>query len=100
MTPEQKLELLLGRSAPPARDFDFLTAVAQRVALRRAWWAAAAMLPWLVVSCVLTWALAPFIAEVWPDLVPPLAMPVGALAGSVILATSILWLTRTLSRRR
>ncbi|MBB5745987.1 hypothetical protein [Brevundimonas variabilis] len=98
MSPEQKLDQLLGRAAPPVRDIGFLTEVAQRVALRRAWLGAAAMLPWLVISCVLMWAIAPSMLELWPDLSAVIAMPVGALAGSAWLAISAVWLTRRLSR--
>jgi hypothetical protein len=99
MTPEQKLDLLLGRAAPPARDFGFQAEIAQRIALRRAWWRAAAMLPWLMISCVVMWALAPFLSEQWPKFVSALALQVGALAGSALLALSALWLTQRLSRR-
>ncbi len=100
MTPEQKLHLLLAHATPPARDFVFMTDVARRVALRRAWWGAAAMLPWLAISCVLLWALAPFLVAVWLKTILPMTLPVGALAGSALLATGVLWLTQRLSHRR
>lgn len=98
MTPEQKLDLLLGRAAPPARDFGFQADLAQRVALRRAWWRAAALLPWLMISCVVMWALGPYLTDQGPKLVSALALPVGALTGSTLLVICILWLTQRLSR--
>jgi hypothetical protein len=100
MTPEQKLDHLLGRAVPPQRDIGFLAEVARRVALRRAWWGAAALLPWLAIACVPMWALVPVLVDLWPDVVSVMALPAGALAGSALLATGAIWLTRRLARVR
>ena len=97
MTPETKLKSLFAADAPPARDYAFEAEVARRVALRRAWLTAAALVPWAMVGTVLSWVL---VREVGPtigtaaDALAPTAMAVTlATAG----AGALLWLSRRFS---
>ncbi|HZW16221.1 MAG TPA: hypothetical protein VFF66_08205 [Brevundimonas sp.] len=97
MTPDQKLEALFSADRPPARDFAFEIEVARRVAMRRAWLTAGALVPWSVVAAFLLWALdaalTPIIGGL-ADTALPLAMAL-TLAGSA--AVAAIWLTRRFS---
>ncbi len=96
MTPEARLDALLKSATPPARDFAFEAEVARRVALRRAWLGAVAMLPWAAVGAVLLWALArtvgPTLASTVEALEPVAMAATLALAGAGLL----LWMVRRL----
>ncbi len=96
MTPEAKLDVLLRSATPPARDYAFEAEVARRLALRRAWLGAAALLPWAIVAAVLLWALsrtaAPHLAAAGEALEPAVTAAVMALAGAGLL----LWAVRRL----
>ncbi|HYC69458.1 hypothetical protein [Brevundimonas sp.] len=97
MTPDQKLEALFAADRPPARDYAFEVEIARRVAKRRAWLTALALLPWSGVAALLLWALDAALAPVFGGLAAaavPLAMPL-ALAGTGVAAA--VWLTRRFS---
>ncbi|RZJ45479.1 MAG: hypothetical protein EON86_01375 [Brevundimonas sp.] len=99
MTPEQKLAALFAAEAPPRRDYGFEVVVAERIARRRAWLTVAAMLPWLVVSGIVLWALHGVVVRVAGELVPviqPLALVFAATAAAAGVG---LWLTGALQRR-
>ncbi|MDQ8029100.1 MAG: hypothetical protein REJ23_10255 [Brevundimonas sp.] len=99
MTPEQKLAALFAAEAPPRRDYAFEVRVAERVARRRAWLAVAAMLPWLVVSGIVLWALNPLLQT----LARNLALLITPVAFVAVLGAAAagggLWLIGTLQRR-
>lgn len=99
MTPEQKLERLLGRASPPARDYLFQAAVAERVARRRAWLGVLALMPFVIVASTILWAASPFLAQAWLNASAASIAHLGALGGSGLLAIGALWLTRRLSPR-
>ncbi|WP_420477730.1 hypothetical protein [Brevundimonas sp. FT23028] len=83
MTPEQKLAALLAVESPPRRDFVFEAGVAERIARRRAWLAVAALLPWMLVSGCIFWAMAPMLEQLFaalPGLVSPIALVMGLTA--------------------
>lgn len=99
MTPEQKLAAVFAAEAPPRRDYAFEVVVVERVARRRAWLTVAALLPWLVVSGIVLWALQGVVVRVAGELVSviqPLALVFGAAA---VAAGVGLWLTGALQRR-
>lgn len=100
MTPEQKLERLLGRATPPARDVLFQAAVAERIARRRAWLSVVALTPFAVVAAVMLWALGPALADLAPAMDDSGTAPMGGLVGAGLLAVGTLWLTRRLSVAR
>ena len=97
MTSDQKLVALLGADRPPARDYAFEVEVARRVAKRRAWLTALALVPWSVIAALMLWArhaaLAP-VAGGLADAAVPLAMML-TLSGSGVAAA--LWLSRCFS---
>jgi drug/metabolite transporter (DMT)-like permease len=99
MTPEQKLAALFAAEAPPRRDYAFQIAVAERIARRRAWLTVAALLPWMVVSGIVLWALHPVLETVSGDLVPMIQPVALIVAGAVVAAGVGLWLTNSLQRR-
>ncbi len=84
MTPERKLELLLGTARPPAGDPIFEARVMTRVAWRRAWLSAAAVLPGTTVVAALAGSLFKVGQEAAPVL-GPAAMEIGGI-GLVTLA--------------
>ena len=99
MTPEQKLAALFAVEAPARRDYAFEVVVAERIARRRAWLTVAALLPWLVVSGIVLWALHGVVVRVAGDLVPviqPLALVFAATGAAAGVG---LWLTGALQRR-
>lgn len=63
MTPEAKLAAVLAADAPPTGDRLFQVAVALKIALRRAWLSAAAVLPWAILSTAVLWLLRTPLAE-------------------------------------
>jgi len=97
MTPDQTLEALFAADRPPARDYVFEVEVARRVAVRRAWTTALALVPWCGIVGLLLWtldmALEPVVGQLAASAVP-LAMAL-TLAGSGVAAA--LWLTRRFS---
>ena len=97
MTSDQKLVALLGADRPPARDYAFEVEVARRVAKRRAWLTALALVPWSVIAALMLWALHAALAPVaggLADAAVPLAMML-TLSGSGVAAA--LWLSRRFS---
>jgi uncharacterized membrane protein YgcG len=99
MTPEQKLAALFAAEAPPRRDYAFEARVAERVARRRAWAAVGALLPWLLVSGVVLWALHPLLESLAREaavIIPPVAF---VLAVTAVATGTALWLTGALQRR-
>jgi mannose/fructose/N-acetylgalactosamine-specific phosphotransferase system component IIC len=88
MTPERKLELLLGQARPPARDPRFEMAVMTRIARRRAWLAAAAALPGAVVTAALAWSLAQAAGEAAPEL-GSAGLEIGGVALAVVGALAL-----------
>ena len=99
MTPEQKLATLLAVEAPPRRDYAFEVEVARRIARRRAWLTVAALLPWVVVSGIVLWALQPVLIRLASDLVPVI-QPVALIGAATLVASGVgLWLTGALQRR-
>lgn len=98
MTPEQKLAALFAAEAPPRRDYAFEVDVAERIAKRRAWLTVAALLPWLVVSGIVLWALHPVLETVSGELVPMIQPVAAIVAGAVVAAGVGLWLTGALQR--
>ncbi|WP_439471241.1 hypothetical protein [Brevundimonas sp.] len=98
MTPEQKLAALFAAEAPPRRDYAFQIAVAERIAKRRAWLTVAALLPWLVVSGIVLWALHPVLERMSGELAPMIQPVAFVLGGAVVAAGVGLWLTSALQR--
>ncbi len=99
MTPEQKLAALFAAETPPRRDYAFEALVAERVARRRAWLAVVAMMPWLMVSGIVLWALSPLLETLAQDLalvITPVAFV--AVLGTVATVTG-LWLVSALQRK-
>ena len=97
MTSDQKLVALLGADRPPARDFAFEVEVARRVAKRRAWLTALALVPWSVIAALMLWALHAALAPVaggLADAAVPLAMMLTLSCSGVAAA---LWLSRRFS---
>ena len=61
MTPEDKLNALFAAERPKTPDYLFQAAVAQKMAVRRAWLTVLAMLPWAIAAAAGLWALQPVI---------------------------------------
>lgn len=98
MTPEQKLAALFAAEAPSRRDYAFEVEVAGRIARRRAWLTVVALLPWLVVSGIVLWALHPLLETVSGELVPVI-QPIAAIVVATAVAAGVgLWLTGALQR--
>lgn len=98
MTPEQKLAAIFAAEAPSRRDYAFEVGVAERIARRRAWLTVVALLPWLVVSGIVLWALHPLLETVSGELVPVI-QPVAAIVVATAVAAGVgLWLTGALQR--
>lgn len=97
MTPEQKLAALFAAEAPPARDYAFQVAVAQRIAARRAWLTVAALAPWAIAAAAVLWALAPLAGDL-AEAAAPLVQSLGAtLTLAALSAAAALWLSRRFS---
>ena len=97
MTPDQKLAALFAADRPPTRDYVFEVEVARRVAKRRAWLTALALVPWSLITALMLWALHAALAPVaggLADAAVPLAMML-TLSGSGVAAA--LWLSRRFS---
>lgn len=96
MTPEQKLQALFAREAPPARDHAFQARLAQRIALRRAWMTVAALIPWGIAAVAILWALVPVVGPLGEDIAA--LMPAAVmLAGVAVSAVAALALARRFS---
>lgn len=95
MTPEDKLNALFAAERPKTPDYVFQTAVAQKMAVRRAWLTVAASVPWAVAAMACLWALQPVIEPLRDSL--NVFLP--TLAGTVLVAgttaVAALWLART-----
>jgi hypothetical protein len=97
MTPDETLRAFLAATTPSARetarDYVFEAEVARRIALRRAWLTAAALVPWAAVGTVLLWALIRAVGPLFRTSATVLEPTVMAatLAGAGIAA--ILWLS-------
>lgn len=89
MTPERKLELLLGAAEPRTPDYAFMADLSQRLARRRALAVVGQGAPWAIVAALTLWGLG---AGLGPSAEPALAMlaegagPLGAAAGTAALA--------------
>lgn len=89
MTPERKLDLLLGAAEPRTPDYVFMADVSRKLARRRAWAAVGQGAPWAVVAALTLWGLS---AGLGPSAEPVLTMlgegagPLGAAAGTAALA--------------
>ena len=97
MTPERKLAALFAAEAPPARDLAFQTAVARRIAARRAWMTVGALVPWTVAATALLWGLSPVVGPLAESLavaVQPTAM---VLATAFAAGIAARWLSRRFS---
>lgn len=96
MTPDEKLQALFGESAPPARDYVFESAVAQRIARRRAIGSVVSAAPWAVVGASVLWGLQPLFEtfrgglESQNSVLMLVALSAGAAGGA-------LWLVRRLT---
>jgi len=97
MTPDAKLKAFFATQTPPARDYGFEAEVARRIALRRAWLTAAAVVPWAAVGTLLLWVMVRAVGPLVQNTAPLLEPTVMALtlAGAGIAGT--LWLTRRFS---
>lgn len=94
MTPEQKLAALFAAEAPPARDYAFQAAVAQRIAKRRAWMTVGALVPWAIAGAALLWGLNPVVAPLAQSLEAMIEPSALVLAGAAAAAVAALWLAR------
>lgn len=97
MTFDAKLKALFAAQVLPARDLAFEVEVARRIALRRAWLTAAALVPWAAVGTLLMWTVVRFVgplAEITAVVLEPTVMAL-TLAGSGI--AGALWLSRRFS---
>lgn len=94
MTPEDKLNRLFAAQTPPARDLAFETAVAERIALRRAWATAGAMVPWAVAATAALWGLQPVAGTLGAALGQALAPTVATLVLGGMTALAALTLSR------
>ncbi len=77
--PEAVLKAFLAAGRPPVRDYLFETAVAERIARRRAWGTVTALAPWVVAAMAVLWALQP-----WPEALAVEAGGVLTAAGAVV----------------
>ncbi len=80
MTPDDKLAAFFAEAAPPSRDLSFQAAVAERVALRRAFATVGALIPWTIAAIVLCWAIEPMLEPVVEGLGRTLAPAAAILA--------------------
>ena len=94
MTPEDTLNRLFAAQRPPARDLAFETAVAERIARRRAWGAVGAMAPWAVAATAALWGLQPVAATLGQTLGQALAPTAAMLVLGGLTAVAALRLTR------
>lgn len=100
MTPEQKLQSLFAADRPAAPDYLFQTAVAQRIAVRRAWLTVAAMVPWAVAAACGLWALQPVLQPMGDQIGDALGPAAGMLGIGLTAALGALWLARQGRRMR
>jgi hypothetical protein len=93
MTPDAKLNALFAAARPPARDYLFEAAVAERVARRRVWATLAALTPWVLAATAALWGLRPVVGPLADSLGPALE-PVGLmLASTAVTVGTALWLS-------
>jgi len=85
MTQDDTLKAFLTAATPGPRDYAFELAVAGRVARRRFWMSQLALLPWVVVACLLTVFAWPVMRETGSALTP-LVAEVGMVGGMAMLA--------------
>lgn len=98
MTPEDKLNALFASQRPTTPDYLFQAAVAQKVALRRAWLTVGASVPWAIAAIACLWALQPVITPLRDSLNIFLPTVAGALLIVAATAVAGLWLARTRGR--
>lgn len=98
MTPEDKLNALFAADRPTTPDYLFQTALAQKVALRRAWLTVAATVPWAIAAIACLWALQPVIEPLRDSLNVFLPTVAGVLLVAAATAVAGLWLARTRGR--
>ena len=84
MTPDDTLKAFLAAETPGPRDATFEFAVAERVARRRFWMSQLALLPWVLVACLLIVFTLPVARAMGPALAP-LAEQVGMIGGVAVL---------------
>ncbi|MBN8528102.1 MAG: hypothetical protein J0M36_02560 [Caulobacterales bacterium] len=94
MTPEDKLNRLFAAQTPPARDLAFEIALAERIALRRAWATAGTMVPWAIAATAALWGLQPVIGVLGETLGQILTPTMTALTLGGLTAVSALALNR------
>lgn len=95
MTPEDKLNALFAAERPKTPDYVFQAAVAQKMAVRRAWLTVLAMAPWAIAAMAGLWALQPVIEPLRDSLNVFLPTVAGTLLIAGATAVSALWLART-----
>lgn len=100
MTPDDKLKALFAADRPPAPDYLFQTAVAQRIAARRAWATVGALVPWGIAAAAGLWGLQPVIEPLAEGLNQALVPVAGMLGVAGATAIAGLWLARTRGRLR
>lgn len=98
MTPDRKLQALFAEDAPPARDYAFEAAVAQRVARRRAVLSVVAMIPWAIVAACVLWGLRPVVAPLG-EVLSRFDPVVGAIASALSLTVVAVLTARRAVRR-
>lgn len=97
MTPERKLAALFAAEAPSARDHAFQTAVARRIAERRAWMTVAALVPWTIAASALLWGLSPVVAPMAESMGAALQPTATVLATALGAGLAARWLSRRFS---
>lgn len=92
MTPDDTLKAFLAAGTPGPRDAVFELAVAERVARRRFWMSQLALLPWVLVACVLAAFALPVLKAMGPGLAPVVEQVsmVGGLAALTLLTAGLL----------
>lgn len=98
MTPEDKLNALFAAERPKTPDYVFQAAVAQKMAVRRAWLTVAATAPWAIAAMACLWALQPVIEPLRDSLNVFLPTVAGTLLIAGATAVAGLWLARTRGR--
>ncbi|NBB53451.1 hypothetical protein GVN24_34810 [Rhizobium sp. CRIBSB] len=98
MTPEDKLNALFAAERPRTPDYGFQAAVAQKLALRRAWLTVLASVPWAMAAMSGLWALQPVIEPLRDSLNVFLPTVAGTLLIAAATAVAGLWLARSRGR--
>lgn len=94
MTPDDKLNRLFAAQTPPRRDLAFEAAVAERIALRRAWATAGALAPWAIAATAILWALAPMLATLGQAAGDVLAPAIATAAVGMLTFIAARWMDR------